>query len=370
VTTVSDPHNKLLLELLRARLSANIRKDLAGETDDRMALRKAMLTLIMLTQDGAGRVAKEFIEFLITDFPALSDHFSATHDHPLFAKNTVGRRHSDDEGVVLSLDKTLVDSILKKPASNREMAQLGDLVPWDKVTDRYVGFYDIMGFRAFVARYGGDHTILHKIMQDLHEIGVRAEEMHPHPGRKLHPALDHRGSQVRIVQFSDSILVVTRDASGTSSLLIQLVSQMFFLHALRLGTVLRGAIARGTVTADFERSIFFGQPIVDAYLLEENQAWYGIAEHSSTRPDDAAVADQDIPQLGKADIPLTVLHEVPLKTAAPTEMSVINWPVFCENDQRLDELLSHLRNEQSDKLRAYYEATRSFAHRMLREFLG
>jgi hypothetical protein len=51
-------------------------------------------------------------------------------------------------------------------------------------------------------------------------------------------------------------------------------------------------------------------------------------------------------------------------------MSVINWPVLCENDQRLDELLSHLRNEQSEELRAYYEATSSFAHRMLQQFWG
>ncbi len=298
---MSELNGKLLLELLRARLSANVRKDIDDEKDESLALRKALLTLIVMTQDGAGQIAKKFIEYLITEFPALADHFSTTHDHPLFAKHKVGRRHSDSEGVVPSLEKTLVDSILKKPVNNREMAQLGDLVPWETTAERYVGFYDIMGFRAFVARYGGDHAVLHEIMQDLYDIAVRAEEMHPHPGRKLHPALDHRGSQVRIVQFSDSIVALTRDASGTSSLLIQLVSQMFFLHALRLGTALRGAIARGTVTADFERSIFFGQPIVDAYLLEENQAWYGIAEHPSTRPDDdAAAAGEDIPQLGKA----------------------------------------------------------------------
>jgi hypothetical protein len=367
---MSELHGKLLLELLRSRLSANVRKDLAGETDESLALRKALLTLIMLTQDGAGSVAKEFIEYLVTDFPAVADHFSATHDHPLFTKHTVGRRRSDKEGVVLSLEKTLVDSILKRPVTSREMAQVGGLVQWDTTAERYVGFYDIMGFRAFVARYGGDHSVLHKIMQDLYDIAVHAEEMHPHPGRKLHPAVGCRGSQVRIIQFSDSIMALTRDASATSSLLIQLVSQMFFLHALRLGTALRGAIARGTITADFERSIFFGQPIVDAYLLEENQAWYGIAEHSSTQPEEnAAAANAGTPPLEKAHIPLTVLHKVPLKSSGASEMAVINWPVFCEDYERLDELILHLRNEHSEKLGEYYHSTREFARAMLREFL-
>ena len=37
-----------------------------------------------------------------------------------------------------------------------------------------------MGFRAFV----GDQAVSH-IMQDLYDIAVRAEEMHPHPSRNL-----------------------------------------------------------------------------------------------------------------------------------------------------------------------------------------
>jgi len=57
---MSELHGKLLLELLRSRLSANVRKDLAGETDESLALRKALLTLIMLTQDGAGLCLEMF----------------------------------------------------------------------------------------------------------------------------------------------------------------------------------------------------------------------------------------------------------------------------------------------------------------------
>lgn len=137
---------------------------------------------------------------------------------------------------------------------------------------------------------------------------------------------------------------------------------MFFLHGLRLGTALRGAIACGTVTADFQKSIFFGQPIIEAYLLEEEQAWYGLVEHSSVD----RTADGETQPLGNGEIPLTVSYRVPLKSSGTVEMSAINWPVFCEDDARLDKLLSHLRNQNSVKLNSYYRLTRTFGRKMLR----
>jgi hypothetical protein len=50
-------------------------------------------------------------------------------------------------------------------------------------------------------------------------------------------------------------------------------------------------------------------------------------------------------------------------------MSVINWPVFCENDTRLDALPAHLSHGESPKLSEYYRITRSFAREMLNRFI-
>jgi hypothetical protein len=357
---------RFVLELCRTRLMDLVRGDLAAEPNEQLALRKALITLIMMTQDGATPIAKKFIEYLIQEFPPLARYFSGTDDHPFLDNHTVGRRYSEDDGgIVLALKKNLVDSILKEPVNSDELALIAELIPWELTSERYVGFYDIMGFRAFVNRHQHDHDALHRIMRELHDIGVHAEEMHPHDGGGVPLVFDYRGSQLRIIQFSDSIIALTRDASSTSSLLIELVLQMFFLHALRSGTVLRGAIAYGTITADFERSIFFGQPIVDAYLLEEEQAWYGIVKHSTAVQ---TPENDDIKPLGEDDIPLTVSYRVPLKSSDGIEIPVINWPVFCEDHTRLDELLSHLRNEDSEKLNGYYRLTRAFGHAMLRRF--
>ncbi|MDR0436880.1 MAG: hypothetical protein LBH22_01110, partial [Bacteroidales bacterium] len=43
----------------------------------------------------------------------------------------------------------------------------------------------------------------------------------------------------------------------------------------------KGALAFGKMTLDTERSIFFGQPLIDAYLLQEELHYYGIIIHGS-----------------------------------------------------------------------------------------
>ncbi len=355
---MSEPDGRLLLEVLQVRLGKSLKKELARDDDERRALRKSLLGLILMTRDGSSAAAKDFGDYLLKEFPALADQFSVTHDHPLFGTHTVGRRVSHEEGLVLALDKELVGAILEKPITERELALVGRTVPWDVTAPRNVGFFDIMGFRQLVKRHKDDHDVLHGIMREFHDIAIRAQEMHPHGG-KLHPALQHRGSQLRVVAFSDAILALTRDASDTSSLLIQLVSQMFFLHALRLGTALRGAISFGTVTADFEHSIFFGQPVVDAYLLEQDQAWYGIVEHSSVEPG-ASELTGDLREIAPDEVALTLQHDVPLKSVGVSPMSAINWPILCGDLERADELLRHLRSD-SEKLNGYYQSTREFA---------
>jgi hypothetical protein len=52
---MSEPDGKLLLEFLRARLSRTIPKDLDEEKDENLALRKALLKLIIMMQDALRR---------------------------------------------------------------------------------------------------------------------------------------------------------------------------------------------------------------------------------------------------------------------------------------------------------------------------
>ena len=39
---------------------------------------------------------------------------------------------------------------------------------------------------------------------------------------------------------------------------------------------IKGVLSKGLITADFNQNIFFGQAIIDAYLLQEELKYYGI----------------------------------------------------------------------------------------------
>ena len=176
--------------------------------------------------------------------------------------------------------------------------------------------------------------------------------------------------QVRAVQFSDAIVAITRDASPACSLLIQLASQVFFLHGLKNGVAIRGALSRGLVTADFEHSIFFGQPIIDAYRLGESQCWYGVALHPTAEESQ----ETNVGLLGEDEIPVVESFAVPTKTEEePEELSVINWPVFAESRDDLVELLQPFDGRDSPeagKLLKYHERTLSFAEKMWSKYRG
>ena len=164
-----------------------------------------------------------------------------------------------------------------------------------------------------------------------------------------------------MVQFSDALVAITRDHSDVSLLVVRLTAMKLFLAALTRGVALRGAIAVGEVTADFGRSIFFGHPIVDAYLLEEDQNWFGVVEHDSCAT--ASGPSESIPPLGSDEIPLSDVHEVPLNYGR-RELSALNWPMLLPNRDDIPRLLAPFNVMSPPNLRPYYEATLGFGQRM------
>ena len=86
---------------------------------------------------------------------------------------------------------------------------------------------------------------------------------------------------VKSTTYSDSIMLYTKDKSYKSfNSLITAVSGLtndLFIE----GIPHKGAIAFGKMTLDTERSIFFGQPLIDSYLLQEELHFYGIVIHGS-----------------------------------------------------------------------------------------
>lgn len=239
---------------------------------------------------------------------------------------------------------------------------------WPVTADRYVAFIDIMGFRNLLLKTPPEQ--MYRIMKALHHRARLAERQAKgmfSGSRKSIFKMDEKGTAfIQVVQFSDSIIAFTRDASPISSITIRLASIGFIFEGMSARIPLRGAVARGECTMDFRYSIFFGQPIVDAYELSEDQQWYGVVEHENCEPK----PHQDkvsLPQIRSDQVALSEPHYVPLKSGN-RELCVLNWPVFVESEAAIEEALLPLSNSDSPKLHMYYRNTRDFALKAWRKY--
>lgn len=141
---------------------------------------------------------------------------------------------------------------------------------WDKVTtaSRFVAFFDILGFKDMVMK-SSHNDILEKLYKLKEEIKVLEEMDFNHDDFKdieIKPKKD----QTKSVTFSDSIIFFSRGDTKEDLVKILLDSFWILNEALGHGIAIKGAISFGEITVDFHNSLFFGQPIIDAYLLHED----------------------------------------------------------------------------------------------------
>lgn len=138
---------------------------------------------------------------------------------------------------------------------------------WNEDVPRLILYADFMGFknRVFSTNHGKLKDLLVKFNESWH--------------RKLQPL--QSGGDLKFVQFSDSILVV---ANGTNSKMFNLITKaaVCMMHeALKINFGIKGVIAQGTFSFDESSGLYFGRPLVDAYLLHEEIKYYGIVVHHS-----------------------------------------------------------------------------------------
>lgn len=142
-----------------------------------------------------------------------------------------------------------------------------NLKPWNQDADRLLLYADIMGFKNRV--YTTPHAELKRQFIDFRD--------------KLIKGLSQflNTDNIRIVQFSDSILIV---AKGTNSRMFNLITKAAarLMHiAIEKGFAIKGVLSKGLFMMDHDRQIYFGKPLVDAALLYDELKFYGIAVHHS-----------------------------------------------------------------------------------------
>lgn len=143
---------------------------------------------------------------------------------------------------------------------------------WKVTTNRYVGYIDIMGFKDLVSR--NTHAFIYKLMQKIENAKKLIEKME-WPGTKV--------DLITSTTYSDSIIIYSKDNTFKSLLSFSYAMSALSNELFKERLAHKGAVAFGTMTLDTKNSIFFGQPLIDAYLLQEELNFYGICLHASAQ---------------------------------------------------------------------------------------
>ncbi len=190
---------------------------------------------------------------------------------------------------------------------------------------RYVAFLDIMGFKDRVARHSHEEILL-ELQQMSEFVSTNLKGL----------------SDIKFVMFSDSFLFFTEhDDETVLKHLIELLMGVMN-NAINNKIPIKGVVAKGIFTFDFAKQLFFGQPLIDAYGLEENIVIYGIVAHHSFEKDARSLTDWFIDA------------EIPLKNGN-SKHYLLNW--WQDNATIVKERLNAIRETVSDSPRRYIDKT-------------
>lgn len=136
---------------------------------------------------------------------------------------------------------------------------------WELTSNRFVAFFDILGFKDLVMR--STHSQVLEKLAVLKETIINLGKIHSADFLKKQELED---DQTRSVTFSDSIIFFSKGDTKKDAFKILLDCYGILLRSLENGIAIKGAVSFGQVTVDFDNSLFFGQAIIDAYLLHED----------------------------------------------------------------------------------------------------
>jgi len=243
--------------------------------------------------------------------------------------------------------------------------------------DRFVAYFDVMGFKNRIFRDNHDDVLammqkLQVSISGIKEIGEASLE-YKKTGKSdrfgkiakdsISPEiLKMFASSLRIlpVFFSDSILLVSEDDSDENIFGIIILSSFLFASSLIDQIPMKGAIAYGRQTADFDNSLYFGRPLVDAYVLQEEMCLYGAALHD-TMESYLKTKKGVIDTLIKSN--LLHWYKTPLKQCKVNHYC-LNWkPILVSlNEGKPEEVVSRLYDTVSGSTRCYVDNTLDFVN--------
>jgi hypothetical protein len=141
---------------------------------------------------------------------------------------------------------------------------------WDKTANRFVAFFDILGFKEMVSRNSHD-----AILKKLEQLSETVSDLESHNySIGMAEIIKSAVGETKAITFSDSIVVYSKGDSLEDLNKIIIDAYWVISSSLEFNIPIKAALSYGQITVDFENSLFFGQPIIDAFLLHEQLQIY------------------------------------------------------------------------------------------------
>lgn len=191
------------------------------------------------------------------------------------------------------------------------------------VSIRAVAFIDILGFRDKLYSLGTS-----RLAEEYENVMMQISALN-HPKADLSDNIPTLFSHLKkndeyCIQhiFSDSIICIAHDESEMSFLQLLVYTWRITQGLLAFKMHPRGAIAFGEMYANRKSNIFLGKALTEAYELERQQDWIGIALSEST-----SKHYDDLISILSPDSNPTILYryDVPMKENIRKTLHAINW---------------------------------------------
>lgn len=193
---------------------------------------------------------------------------------------------------------------------------------WQTKANRFVAFLDILGFKDWVMRKS--HDDIYKSLQEISKCKKQIEKGTSNE--------ENAGdTEVYVANFSDSIIIFSKNDNLDSFNYFLLATSKFFTKAFKKQIPIKGAIAHGEISVNKTQQIYFGQPLIDAYLMEEEVNYMGIVAHNSIDSYIAQIKQKEEKKTSEIIEKMLFEEKTPLKCGCLTHTN-LNW--FLEYKQK------------------------------------
>ena len=142
------------------------------------------------------------------------------------------------------------------------MSNEKSLPSWQTTANRFVAFFDILGFKDLVLK--SSHAA---VLEKLTKLKDQVDDFEKLSEVELLKTYNTPKDQTKSVSFSDSFIFFSKADDYKDALKLLADSYNMIRVALESNLPIKGAISYGVITVDFKKSLFFGQPIIDSFLL-------------------------------------------------------------------------------------------------------